>query len=196
MNKIKKILPIILAFVLVFGSCLTVSASNMESFSLTKLREIAYTWYSSQGYESYAPESYSGYCCYKSDSDNIVIFCTVNGFQISEYNAAEYSLVNSNGGSVFKINYNISNNTYSAIGEKGIFNKSFMDSFYSTLDIYNRNEDTIFFQRPVTPVELALEELPETVNSQTAVILTIAIACLALLITLSVLRKKLPIFLH
>lgn len=53
--------------------------------------------------------------------------------------------------------------------------------------------DSFFPRLPVTAVA---EALPETVTNQTRVILTTAIACLALLTILFLLPKKLPLFLN
>ena len=51
-----------------------------------------------------------------------------------------------------------------------------------------------FFKKP--PVALVAQNLPEVVQNQTKVILITAVACLALLVILSVLPKKLPRFLN
>lgn len=76
----------------------------------------------------------------------------------------------------------------------------------STYDVPTRGADgltgsyscladkTGFF--PIPPVALKAVELPGVVQAQAKPVLTIAVACLALLVILSVLRNKLPQFLN
>ena len=71
---------------------------------------------------------------------------------------------------------------------------------FSSFALYNSSGSLLisanddFFKVP--PVALAAVGLPEVVQNQTKVILTIAVACLALLVIFSVLPKKLPRFLN
>lgn len=70
---------------------------------------------------------------------------------------------------------------------------------YANHDLYylgaNKKIDKPFFRGPAPLVAVA-EGLPEVVQNQTKVILIIAVACLALLVILLVLPKKLPRFLN
>ena len=177
MNKIKKILPIILAFVLVFGSCLTVSAEELPF-------ELPITDY-----------TYDNNLVFHDGSQYILI---TSEFQYYYDGVESMFPLNSGKQSCYITNdlgktwtYTYEANDWSMGAGMRVVQDEII---YSSYDIKDQNGN-IFFRGPVTPVELALEELPETINSQVAVILTIAVVCLALLVTLSVLRKKLPSFL-
>lgn len=90
------------------------------------------------------------------------------------------------------VEYNTSNMYNLTLSEK-------TSIVYANHDLYylgaNKEKDKPFFRGPAPLVALA-EVLPEVVLNQTEVILIIAVNCLALLLILSVLPKKLPRFLN
>lgn len=111
----------------------------------------------------------------------------------------------------FTVDYDVSKDKMSyagisggtnTIADKAILN--FGDSFsslYANYDVYSSDsviciyaDKTGFF--PVPPVAQVATALPPVVRNQTKVILITAVACLALLVILSVLPKKLPRFLN
>ena len=189
MNKIKKILPIILAFVLVFGSCLTVCAEDSIDYD-TEYAKLC---------DSYS-ELKNTYCFVLGQSINSIWYFSDkpftsnnNGSTLSySDNCNIYTYTRENASGSFVRN---SGNYYDNSGAILVNGDKKLNCVYTSHKIYD-NLGNLVFRGPVTPVELALEELPETMSSQVAVILTIAVVCLALLVTLSVLRKKLPTFLH
>lgn len=66
--------------------------------------------------------------------------------------------------------------------------------YYTNYDIVDKEDNSIFFQRPLQLVELAIP-LTGAVQEQTEIILPIVAGCLALLVGLTILAKKLRIFL-
>ena len=68
---------------------------------------------------------------------------------------------------------------------------------YSSHDIlWKKDTSKVFFPETVVPVAQKAEVLPAVVRNQIKVILTTAVVCLALLVILLVLPKKLPRFLN
>lgn len=195
MNKIKKILPIILACVLVFGSCLTVSAEennrvleldnniykNGYNYMCSKIPSLDFKYFLKPSganhaiYSTYPFISDDGSRFYVSEKSNMVSVYFNDSGNVEKYST--YS-----GNSSDKSGYILASTYGSSV------------QFMTSHDIRDFSGNVVF-RLPVVPIAQKAEELPEMVNNQIAVILTIAVACLALLVTLSVLRKKLPSFL-
>lgn len=80
------------------------------------------------------------------------------------------------------------------------------DLIYSNYDIptfscnsngtYSVNSDKIFFQRPSLSMAEAVQEIPKKMRIQARQVIPMAVFCLALLISLNVLSRKLYPFLH
>lgn len=203
MNKIKKILPIILSLVLVFGSCLSVNASTYnidtlsEVVSAKSLPLYGYNFCYFTGLQ-YVLVTSDSPCRIESLNSNFKVVRSASGVKSAEYVIdSDYNLITKTfSDGTYQTDYSFRKNfedngvwsstTYS----EEEFHDNIIESQYDIL--YANNE--VFFH-PVAPIQEALVELPETINNQIAVILTIAVVCLALLVTLSVLRKKLPSFL-
>lgn len=199
MKKIKKILPLLLGvMVLMFGT-LTVSAAETVDYNLklSDMNAVATSYYDSKHY-SHDTFSFTEYCYYKYDDNTLLVFATLNHLYKSKYNDASFSLVSENGGSIYRFKYYIDSATYDDYVSAGgqILNYSNVTALQSSANIIDRESGEIFFTRTLRPpVAVQAEVLPEVVQGQTKVILTIAVVCLALLVILSVLPKKLPRFL-
>lgn len=204
MNKIKKIMPIILSLVLVFGSCLSVNAStyNIDTLSeavLSKsypLYNYNFCYFTGLQYVLVTSDSP---CRIESLNSNFKVVRSASGVKSAEYVIdSDYNLITKTfSDGTYQTDYSFRKNFKDNSGVWGSttyseedFHDNIIESQYDIL--YANNE--VFFH-PVAPIQEALVALPETINNQLAVILTIAVACLALLVTLSVLRKKLPSFL-
>lgn len=194
MKKIKKILPVLLGvMVLMFGT-LTVSAStglpttNDEYNAL--LSEHLHDGYSyiicvtDTDYPNKLDVySFSREPFYK---DGYAYFTDKWSYWICSYDSSTKSWHE------FKsVEYNTSAMCSLILSKK----KSIV---YANHDLYylgaNKEIDKPFFRGPAPLVAVA-EGLPEVVLNQTTIILIIAVNCLALLVILSVLPKKLPRFL-
>lgn len=195
MKKIKKILPLLLGvMVLMFGT-LTVSAStglpttNDEYDSLLS-RHIhdGYSYIICVSDTDYPKRlnvySFSREPFYK---EGYVYFTGEWSYWICRYDSEtktwnEYK----------SVEYGTSNMCNLATSKKNSI-------VYANHDLYylgaNKEIDKPFFRGPAPLVALA-EALPEVVQNQTKVILITAVACLALLVILLVLPKKLPRFLN
>ena len=214
MKRIKKILPVLLGvIVLMFGS-LTVSAAEYTDADTTAVLQFT-NFIKERKFEEY---SYKVLFYTLDSSANKTYFCLISNkpcahaspnlgsafFSIE--NATSWELLKFSGGKVSNPQGNPYNEP-SASG-KGIYLldnsvKHFVVA--SNYDVRLRSgsgltntidcekDTTGFF--PIPPVERALKILPEVVRNQTKVILTTAVACLALLVILLVLPKKLPRFL-
>lgn len=131
MNKIKKILPIILAFVLVFGSCLTVSAE--ENYNLS-------------GFELYK------YTCIFRDNNSIGQIKIITSDSEPYYAKSQINFRDS-------LHYSYVKNSTTFSSDVNDYNKqtggsyitvSYPELLYSNFDICNESGN-IFFRKPVTP---------------------------------------------
>ncbi len=185
-KKVKKILPILLAMVMLFGGCLTVCAEE----STTSETPVYYPLpFKSSDYSCYFIRYYGGkshfLLCALSNgkfalNDDGYLCCTEN----CTYTYYDYVVGSDKGWS------RSSTGTWSA--EQSIM-KFGNDLLECNKNIYDSSGKLVF--RAPVPLAAVAEVLPETIQNQTGVILTIAIGLLASLTILSVLPKKLPLFL-
>lgn len=202
MKKIKKILPVLLGvMVLMFGT-LTVCAASEDSPYYDNAMSV---------YESFKKYVVNSTDFALSDFKYIYIGTDKVAPQ-SEYRliaSTEPFTVDSNGyykfGNGYVIaggkNYGASSNmTFNKFGVCGSMTTAYFIPRFSNFPLYNSSNTLLisanddFFKIP--PVALVAQGLPEVVTAQTKVILTTAVACLALLaISLASLRR-LPLFLN
>ena len=191
MKKIKKILPLLLGvMVLMFGT-LTVSAAETVDYNLklSDMNTVATSYYDSKHY-SHPTFAFTEYCYYKYDNNTLYVYATLNHMYKSGYNSESFSLLSENGGSIYHFKYYIDSKSYDTHVEGAGHQLN-----YSL--IIDRESGDVFFTKTLRPpVAVQAEVLPEMVQGQTKVILITAVACLALLVILSVLPKKLPRFLN
>lgn len=208
MKKIKKILPVLLGvMVLMFGT-LTVSAAetntvteNAKKVYSAGVAKIESNKWENMGFKYFLLTYSSNFDYFKMIVSDVPLRY-VPGSLRSSGNGASYNY--------FTVEYDVSKDKMSyagisggpnAIADKAIL--SFGDSFnslYANYDVYSSDsvinisaDKTGFF--PVPPVAQVAVALPPVVQKQTKVILITAIVCLASLIILLVLPKKLPRFL-
>lgn len=200
MKKIKKILPLLLGvMVLMFGT-LTVSASGLLPFP-----DGAYTTILEKC--SKQSISLSDYRFAYRDGQSIYIISTDTPLTYKKYtDSSSYDFQLSGTGQVVTVKYIIGNDAVSVdshynSGLNVIYSHFVEHTFATDYDISDAVGDTMlkkdntgFF--PIPPVAKVAEGLPEVVQNQTRVILITAVVCLALLVILSVLPKKLPRFLN
>lgn len=223
MKKIKKILPLLFGvMVLMFGT-LTVSAATLDTSAVTNAIEkqqfatykyrcmytdgskyyyatsdnpinVVMQWHNGAGYATYGYLDVKGnYAVYSMDLDISNISRKTYG-ETEDYKDVYATRF-----------YNISG---SQNGKKDItvlqslFVASNFDMKYRVKTTYGGSSDadygeyTDFFYITDSPITSAIMEIPKMVQGQTKVILTTAVVCLALLVILSVLPKKLPRFLN
>lgn len=209
MKKIKKILPVLLGvMVLMFGT-LTVSAAetntvteNAKKVYSAGVAKIESNKWENMGFKYFLLTYSSNFDYFKMIVSDVPLRY-VPGSLRSSGNGASYNY--------FTVEYDVSKDKMSyagisggpnAIADKAIlaFGDSF-NSLYANYDVYSSDsvinisaDKTGFF--PVPPVAQVAVALPPVVQKQTKVILITAIACLASLIILLVLPKKLPRFLN
>ena len=202
MKKIKKILPVLLGvMVLMFGT-LTVSAADktypevmisfrndVENYCANKGYKEASYWYYRYWKGSFGDDYFEVY----NTNTQLIYNTETNKFTLAPRDDGEYYCryfwVNSSGiQSVLRDFNNIGNRTVS--GTEAVN----YDMKNSIGDVVITNAGTDFFPKP--PVAQVAEELPGVVQGQTKVILITAVVCLALLVILLVLPKKLPRFLN
>jgi hypothetical protein len=200
LKKIKKILPVLLGvMVLMFGT-LTVSAKGLYAFpdgAYDTILEMCEKQNVTLNQYRFA---------YR-DSQCIFVVSSDVPLTYKEYKDStsyDYQLIGS--GQVVTVKYIIGNNTISSdshfySGLNAVYLHFKEHTFVSDYDITDavgnimlKKDNTGFF--PVPPVAKVAEGLPVVVRSQIKVILITAVACLALLVILSVLPKKLPRFLN
>lgn len=223
MKKIKKIFPLLLGIMVLMFGTLTVSAATLDTSAVTSAIEkqqfatykyrcmytdgskyyyatsdnpinVVMQWHNGAGYATYGTFEVKGnYAIYSMDLDISNISRKTYGEteECKEVYATRF--------------YNISG---SQNGKKDIkelqslFVASNFDIKYRTKSTsggssyVDYGEYTDFFYITDSPITSAIMGIPEMVQSQTKVILITAVACLALLVILSVLPKKLPRFLN
>lgn len=200
MKKIKKLLPVLLGvMVLMFGT-LTVCASTVIDYglSLDSMNDVVTKAFDEKKY-SHPVFSFTEYCYYKVDDENIVIYATLNHLYKQNYNSNSFALISENGGGVYMINYNFVTKTYTGTTNSGsvMIPYSKITDMGSSANIIDRQTGDVFFTRTLqVPVAVQAEKLPELVQGQTKVILTTAVACLALLVISLASLRKLPLFLN
>ena len=209
MKKIKKILPVLLGvMVLMFGT-LTVSAAetntvteNAKKVYSAGVAKIESNKWENMGFKYFLLTYSSNFDYFKMIVSDVPLRYVPGSLRTSG-NGASYNY--------FTVDYDVSKDKMSyagisggtnAIADKAIlaFGDSF-NSLYANYDVYSSDsvisisaDKTGFF--PVPPVAQVAVALPPVVQKQTKVILITAIACLASLIILLVLPKKLPRFLN
>lgn len=191
MKKIKKILPVLLGvMVFMFGTLTVCAASNDEYNSI-----VSQFWHDGYSYVVCVTDS--------KNPDNLYIY-SFNSEPFYKDGCAYFNGKWSYWTSIYSFKKQaLITNSQSV--EYGTSNMCMLDSsptfsiVYVNNDLYyvgaNKETDKPFFRGPAPLVAVA-EVLPVEIQDQTKVILTIAIACLALLIILLVLPKKLPRFLN
>lgn len=200
MKKIKKIFPLLLGIMVLMFGTLTVSAAETVDYNLklSDMNTVATSYYDSKHY-SHPTFSFTEYCYYKYDNNTLYVYATLNHMYKSGYNSESFSLLSENGGIIYRFKYYIDSKTYDTHveGAGHQLNYSLITKLQSSANIIDRESGDVFFTRTLRPpVAVQAEVLPEVVQGQTKVILTIAVVCLALLVILSVLPKKLPRFLN
>ncbi len=209
MKKIKKILPVLLGvMVLMFGS-LTVSAAetntvteNAKKVYSAGVANIESNKWENMGFKYFLLTYSSNFDYFRMIVSDVPLRYVAGSLRTSGHGASF---------NYFTVEYDVSKDKMSCAGISGGTNAiadkailTFGDSFnslYANYDVYSSDsvinisaDKTGFF--PTPPVAQVAVALPPVVQKQTKVILTIAIACLALLIILLVLPKKLPRFLN
>ena len=219
MKKIKKILPLLLGvMVLMFGT-LTVSAATLDTSAVTSaIEQEQFTTYK---YRCMYTDGSKYYYATSDNPINVVLQWhngagyTTYGFLEVKGNYAVYSMdldisniSRKYYGKLDEYQHNMISQLYASSGKqdvsnlKSMFVASNFDMQYRILNTRggSSNQDfgeyTDFFYITDSPITSAIMGIPETVQSQTKVILTIAVACLTLLVILLVLPKKLPRFLN
>lgn len=204
MKKIKKILPLLLGvMVLMFGT-LTVSAADVKEIASIndELMENAFAKYRSERRLSsdvtlYAVKYSNG--IYVSQRP-FVVYQNMIYYDLSVYPTAFMHVYSDNSITSYSTVASIYADS-EGIPNSEIYRRcstALATSCSSSHDLYDIDGKMVFHLPvvPEPPVAKVAEELPEVVQNQTKVILTTAVVCLALLVILSVLLKKLPRFLN
>lgn len=195
MKKIKKIFPILLGVMILMFGTLTVSASSGLPTTNDEY-DVFLSEHLHDGFpyiicisNSDSPGSLFVYSFSREPffKDGYAYFTDKWSYWICKYDSKNDSWYESK-----SVEYGTSNMCSLTLSAK-------QSIVYANHDLYyvgaNKETDKPFFRGPAPLVALA-EVLPGVVQNQTKVILTIAVACLALLVILSVLPKKLPRFLN
>lgn len=203
MKKIKKIFPLLLGIMVLMFGTLTVSAANEDS----PYYDNAMTVYNSfQKYVKNSTEySFSDfkyiYIGTYSGSNPVTDYRLVASDKDFTYD--EDGKMRFQDGAVVYWggkNFSVASSTMSFYKTSGSLSSAYYTPRFTSFNLYTSQGKLLsttnydFFKKP--PVALVAQNLPEVVQSQTKTILIIAVACLALLVILSVLPKKLPRFLN
>lgn len=183
MKKLKKILPILCACLLLFGSTLSVSAAESYPIVLDDMKKFdCFVLFKNGGsYYFYGFDNGK----FHIDSDNYL------SWQGVDNETTKYYVYTTQSGSWSK-----SHSEQSITADKRRlcqYDDRYLTFYLCSNDVYN-STGTLVFQRPL-PIGALAKPLTGVVQSQTKVILTTAVVCLALLTTLFLLSKKLRIFL-
>ena len=205
MKKIKKILPLLLGvMVLMFGT-LTVSAQSVYSDTDIKEMNAMIAYSKKMNLPQYSNiifirTSETSSEMFVSDKP-LTFYATAMGYptlyvnEETNYYKVSYAKETVTGATDLQ--------TGSKKGAGRDINSAQTKYYYANYDIYciysngtqkYADAETDFFPKP--PVAQAAVGLPEVVQKQVGAILTIAVVCLASLVILSVLPKKLPRFLN
>lgn len=209
MKKIKKIFPLLLGIMVLMFGTLTVSAAESDTISKNAKKvysagvaKIENSKWEDMGFKYFLLTYSSNFDYYKMIVSDVPLRYVAGSLRASG-NGASYNY--------FTVDYDVSKDKMSYAGISGGTNTiadkvilNFGDSFgslYANYDVYSSDsvinihaDKTGFF--PIPPVAQVAVALPPVVQNQAKVILITAIACLALLVILSVLPKKLPRFLN
>ena len=209
MKKIKKIFPLLLGVMILMFGTLTVSAAESDTVSENAKKvysagvaKIESNKWEDMGFKYFLLTYSSNFDYYKMIVSDVPLRYVAGSLRTSG-NGASYNF--------FTVDYDVNKDKMSyagisggtnTIADKAIIN--FGDSFnslYANYDVYSSDsvicihaDKTGFFPGP--PVAQVAVALPPVVQNQAKVILITAIACLALLVILLVLPKKLPRFLN
>lgn len=184
LKKVKKILPILCACVLVFGSCLTVSAAESTEIVENTVFVLPTDLPTVDGYDyKIVVKGTSKYFLSMSKKPFVYVPSVDEVRSTDSFRA--YELTNDEW---------VCTATNAASGNRVVSSDFFSNIVYSSHDIYN-NTGELFFQKPVELLTLKAVSLVPMVRKQMKMIVPVAVSCLALLVGLVVLRKKLPIFL-
>lgn len=184
MDKMKKILPLLLAVVMVLGGCLTAHAEDTSSVTVSDIT------FPSDMYDYWILGYSDG--TYYLHTSHCPMVCSAVGSQYFYGNVYTHAYIQYS--STDLENWTVTSSAGSM--SSGIYLR--FDILLTNYDIYYRNTDEIFFQVPVVPpvpLVTVAEELPVMVTSQTKVIVIIAVGCLALLTSSLLLPKVLHKFL-
>lgn len=199
MKKIKKILPVLLGImVLVFGS-LTVCAAELDYTPQEQARCQELMTYAlnnnfpTHSFYTYVERNDGAFVLYNT-SGQLAYVNIVNPMLTAHKDVVGWAVMYKDGkitvrypvGSTMKYNSCLENT-------KSAFFANYDVKYIGTEDVYFKSKADFF---PSLPVAVRAVGLPEVVQKQTKVILITAIACLASLIILLVLPKKLPRFLN
>ena len=205
MKKIKILLAVLSAMIMLVGGCLTVCAADSYDTSDINACSAMIAYGKRMNYPSYP------YMVFMRNSTTGDIslaysdkpFCGIKNLMggttfCTDSNANYYRLtyINQSPNVAVKPTHSTDGITLWDSNTKMVFYPNHDMVCYYTNGVVSVNwtADTDFFPNP--PIAQLAEGLPQAVLAQTKVILTIAVACLALLVILSVLRKKLPIYLN
>lgn len=192
MKKLKKFLPILCACMLLFGSTLTVSATESE-YDVSSFNTLKYTVIFDRiiTSDSGVGHSYN----YIISSDKPIYTDTTGKTYYISAGATVITYIKFGAGFIADSS-KYSGGSSSVMSSETAYESGFQLKIYcADYDIYD-SEGNLVFLSPLPPVERSLVQMEAEIQKQTQVILITAVACLALLITLFLLSKKLRIFLH
>ena len=208
-NKFVKILVVALALMSVFvSSCVSAFALD-DKYSSVDVFQADYVkscLESDSTFKKYSVKSkYYFVSCSVGGSDDIPrYFLNVKFFDDNKFWNDTYGL-GMHCNDILNYEYNKSLNSFVNTGvvegNSSLYNisPSFSDVIYSTVDIINSADGSIFFHRPLTLLERLLNlvqpNLGEKITGDLVILTTCGIGCLALLIGLSLLPKVLYKFL-
>lgn len=191
MKKLKKILPIMLAMLMIIGSTLTVSAAESE-YDVSSFNTLKYTVIFDRVITSGSGVGYSYNYIISSDKP-IYTDTTGTTFYIPE--GATVITYTKSGAGFIADSSKYSGGSSLVSSKETAYESNFQLTIYcADYDIYD-SEGNLVFLSPLPPVERSLVQMEAEIQKQTQVILIIAVACLALLTTSYLLSKKLRIFL-
>lgn len=208
-NKFVKILVVALALISVFvSSCVSAFAlddkySSVDVFQADYVKSFLE---SDSTFKKYSVKSkYYFVSCSIGGSDEIPrYFLNVKFFDDNKF-WNDTSGLGMHCNDILNYEYNKSLNSFVNTGvvegNRSLYNisPSFSDVIYSTVDIINSADGSVFFQRPLTLLERLLNlvqpNLGEKITGDLGILTTCGIGCLALLIGLSLLPKVLYKFL-
>lgn len=210
-NKFVKILFVALALMSVFvSSCVSAFALD-EKYSEVDVFQSDYVksfLESDSTFKEYSKQSnYYFVSCSTGGANGERYFIFVNFFDDNKFvedksltGAGHYYYTRK---SFIQYEYSFSKNTYVIIDKSSesnyIYTSGFNSIIYSTVDIISSDDNSVFFQRPLTLLEQLLNpvqsQMGEKITADLGTLTVCGIGCLALLIGLSLLPKVLYKFL-
>ena len=199
MKKIKKIFPLLLGIMVLMFGTLTVSAAEIEYTPQDQAlcqKLMAYAVnnnFPTHSFYTYVERNDGAFVLYNT-SGQLAYVNIVNPMLTAHKDVVGWAVMYKDGkitvrypvGSTMKYNSCLENT-------KSAFFANYDVKYIGTEDVYFKSKADFF---PSLPVALKAVGLPEVIQGQTKVILITAVVCLALLVILSVLPKKLPRFLN